>query len=402
VPCAQGDNAVCSVPGQETGESTCPPDNNKLRHLTMAFVIPKFSRSQVNLAGDILVEPERYNDIEQLWAAEVLANWRAAHAYPINTFQPTLRNKLKTVGEREPLVAQRLKRTPSILVKLDRFPQMRLARMQDIGGLRAVVSSIQAVRRVESAFREAKFMHRLVSSRDYINEPKDDGYRSVHLIYRYRNSQAPDYDGLSLELQLRTRLQHAWATAVETMGTFLGQALKSGQGDAEWRGFFTKASAALAIVERQPPVPGFEEMSDREIFEEVADAEKDLRVLEKLNGFAIAADRITKERGQGAYHLIVLDSANRSVSIQPYSIARIEEANVAYAEVEKRTKAGEPIEAVLVSAGPVDALRKAYPNYFLDTQAFVRQVEKVIEQASGARRRPSTQRRLGLASRAKK
>ncbi len=30
------------------------------------------------------------------------------------------------------------------------------------------------------------------------------------------------------------------------------------------------------------------------------------------------------------------------------------------------------------SAGPIDALRKAYPNYLLDTQEFVTQIEKVI------------------------
>jgi len=66
------------------------------------------------------------------------------------------------------------------------------------------------------------------------------------------------------------------------------------------------------------------------------------------------------------------------VQIRPYPIARLDQANIDYAEIEKRTKAGEPVEAVLVSAGPVDALRKAYPNYFLDTQAFVAELTKVI------------------------
>jgi len=154
--------------------------------------------------------------------------------------------------------------------------------------------------------------------------------------------------------------------------------LKSGQGEQEWRGFFSKASAALAIVEKSPPVPGFEDCTAEEVFAQVAAAENSLHVLDKLNGFAIAADQITTERGQGAYHLVVLDSANRTVQIRPYPIARLEQANIDYADIEKRTKAGEPIEAVLVSAGPIDALRKAYPNYFLDTQAFVAQITKVI------------------------
>lgn len=99
---------------------------------------------------------------------------------------------------------------------------MNLARMQDIGGLRTVVSSIARVSKLETEYRSSKFKHVLVSSKDYISEPKEDGYRGIHLIYKYSNPRAPAYEGLSLELQMRTRLQHAWATAVETMGTFLG------------------------------------------------------------------------------------------------------------------------------------------------------------------------------------
>jgi putative GTP pyrophosphokinase len=165
------------------------------------------------------------------------------------------------------------------------------------------------------------------------------------------------------------------------MGTFLGQALKSGQGERDWRKFFEVASAALAIVERCPVPPGFERLAPAEVTSQLAALEQKLQVLHKLNGFAIAANRITKERGQGAYHLVILDSIQRTVIIRPFPQARLEEANSAYAEIEARAKGGENIEAVLVSAGPVDALRKAYPNYFLDTQAFVLQINKLIQGA---------------------
>lgn len=165
------------------------------------------------------------------------------------------------------------------------------------------------------------------------------------------------------------------------MGTFLGQALKSGQGEKNWRDFFAAASAAIAVIEKCPAVPGFEHLSPKQVYRRVADEERKLRVLDKLNGFAIAADRISKQAGQGAYHLVILNSAQRTVSIQPFALARLEEANKAYAEVEARAAAGEAVEAVLVSAGPIDALRKAYPNYFLDTQAFVTQIQKVIKES---------------------
>lgn len=343
----------------------------------MSFAKPEYSKNQINRAGDILIS-DAASLSERNFADLVLTNYRAAHGYPINTFQATLRAKLKVVDDKA-IVAQRLKRTPSIVVKLKRFEGMKLARMQDIGGLRAVVSSVARVRKLESSYRDSRFSHELVSSKDYLAEPKVDGYRGIHLIYRYANPKAAEYDGLSLELQIRTRLQHAWATAVETMGTFLGQALKSGQGEEQWREFFAIASAALADLEKTTPVPGFEGCFTQQIYERLHASEQRLRVLEKLSGFAIATDQITTERGLGGYHLITLDSVKRTVSIRPFPVARLEEANVAYAAIEARTKSGEPVEAVLVSAGPVESLRKAYPNYFLDTQVFVRQIQRFID-----------------------
>ncbi len=343
----------------------------------MSFVKPIYSKGKINRAGEILAE-EDPSEESRAFADEVLANWRASHAYPINTFQATLRAKLRVIDDKA-IVAQRLKRTPSIVSKLRRFPGMKLARMQDIGGLRTVVSSVARVRKLEDSYRASKFKHELTSSKDYLSDPKSDGYRGIHLIYKYVNPIAPEYTGLSVELQIRTRLQHAWATAVETMGTFLGQALKSGQGEEQWKNFFSVAGAALADLEKTAPVPGFENCTTSQIHQQLFESERRLRVLEKLSGFAIAADRITTERGQGGYHLIILDSANRTVTIRPFPVAKLDEASLAYAAVEGRTKSGEPVEAVLVSAGPVDSLRKAYPNYFLDTQVFVRQLQKLID-----------------------
>ena len=116
----------------------------------MDFVEPQFTRGQVNRAGQVLAHPESYDKHELDAATLVLANWRAAHAYPINTFQATLRHKLTAIDEHA-IVAQRLKRAPSIVAKLRRFHGMQLARMQDIGGLRAVVDSLPKVHRLEAA-----------------------------------------------------------------------------------------------------------------------------------------------------------------------------------------------------------------------------------------------------------
>src|SRR3546814_14907255 len=53
-----------------------------------------------------------------------------------------------------------------------------------------------------------------------------------------------------LEVQIRTHAQHSWATAVETVGAVLGQALKSSEGEAAWLSYFQYASLALEYMEK--------------------------------------------------------------------------------------------------------------------------------------------------------
>ncbi|MEA1894581.1 MAG: RelA/SpoT domain-containing protein [Euryarchaeota archaeon] len=163
---------------------------------------------------------------------EILNNWRSCHRYPINTFQATLHQKVEKIDSKA-FVAQRLKRTPAIISKLQRFTKMKFSRMQDIGGLRVVVATLKRVYELEESYKQSRFKHKLVTERDYIQNPKSSGYRSVHMVYKYHNDSAAAYDGLLLELQIRTRLQHAWATAAETMGTFINYALKSSEGPEE-------------------------------------------------------------------------------------------------------------------------------------------------------------------------
>lgn len=177
----------------------------------------KHSKSSVNRAGATLLS----NDSTGHDAAkEVLDNWRACHVTPLNSFQKSLRRRLSNLDS-DALVSQRLKRTPSILAKLERNPKMVLSRMQDIGGIRAVVKDMHKVREIEASYKKGTTVFNVVQGgKDYINYPKTSGYRSIHIIFKCNN-------GFSIELQIRTQIQHAWATAVETMGTFLKHSLKS-------------------------------------------------------------------------------------------------------------------------------------------------------------------------------
>ena len=352
----------------------------------MSFTkVPKESKSQINRAGQVLAE-NKPNGVTLEQAKKLADKWRACHAYPINTFNSTLRTKIKTFSG-SPIVAQRLKRMPTIIDKLKRYPKMQLARMQDIGGVRAVMNSIDDVYKLASEYRDkSRFRHKLANEKDYIKNPRnEDGYRSLHLVYRYQNKKVPKYSGLFLELQIRTNLQHAWATAVETMGTFLGQALKARQGDKEWLDFFSLVSSAFAHIEGTSLVPKHVTQSREETFRAVAKANNELKVLEKIRGYSVAVNEIIKKGDSDkswSYHLIILNSLERTVQIKPYRREGFEQAITDYSKIEEQAAGGEKIEAVLVSAGPLNTLRKAYPNFFLDISDFVKKIEGIIEEAN--------------------
>ena len=336
----------------------------------MKAVKLKYSRNEINKAGDILRNPDSLI-LDHLWAADVLNNWRAIHNYPINTFQATLRHKLKSV-DNQALVAQRLKRIPSIIDKLRRFPSMKLSRMQDIGGLRAVVKDLPKVQLLYENYEKTPFKHSLVNEHNYIDKPKESGYRSIHLIYRYYNPRAPNYNGLLIELQLRTKKQHAWATAVETMGIFLDSALKSSEGPKKWLEFFSLTGSAFAHLEHQNPVPGYESLTGEETFRAVVEKSKELNVMEKLTGYGAAIDAIHSDKRRGSYYLLVLDPIERKLELKAYSKERFSTATSDYLEAEENIGEGSQKQAVLVATASVEALRRAYPNFFLDTREFIK------------------------------
>ena len=109
------------------------------------------TKSQVTKAGKTLRKAfSSLNHVfladEVLAAYQVLTAFRAAHASPMQAANMGLRSRLRT--EECPIeVSQRLKRIPTIIDKLVREPTMALGNMGDIGGVRAVVGSIDEVRR---------------------------------------------------------------------------------------------------------------------------------------------------------------------------------------------------------------------------------------------------------------
>lgn len=343
---------------------------------SVEFVVP--SKKAVRRAGSVLVGSSDAMREEE--AMEILSQWRALHAYPINTLQAYLRGVLRRHKFSGSLVAQRLKRTPSIVEKLRRFESMSLDRMQDIGGLRVIVPEIDNVYRLYRLIVSSKRLkHQLeLPPHDYIREPKDDGYRSLHQVIRYKNEAHSELDGLRLEIQIRTHLQHAWATAVETLGMIQNSSIKTGHGDEGTRRFLKLISALFAIEEGFPVPQEFVDWSREQLLDEVRTIEKERNFLVLLEGVAVSARHIeTVSRSYSGYHVVQLFIEDKRVRLTAFS--EIEDAESFYKAKETATRDDPNIAIVLMSAGALKDIKKAYPNYFLDTKAFLQSIRTIAD-----------------------
>jgi hypothetical protein len=351
----------------------------------MAWAAPSYTKGEVDRAGRVLISDEILQP-DLAHALAVLNNWRSSHSFPLNTFQVGLRQKARSVDP-DALIAQRIKRLSSIKAKLRRFPKMNMSQMQDIGGCRAVLRSVANVRQLAEIHRHSAFKHKLLRVDDYLTSPQSSGYRGIHLIYRYFSDRSPTYNGLQIEVQLRSQLQHAWATAVETVGTFLKQALKSSQGHSEWLRFFALMGSAIALRERTNLVPGTP--TDRgELFGELRRAAKSLDVERRLAAYGDALQTLEEPSVANAnYYILALDPVADTITIRGYSKAELPLATQQYLTIERQLDGSTGAEAVLVSVDSIAALKRAYPNYFLDTRAFLDAVQRALEQPR--RDRPS-------------
>ena len=362
----------------------------------MSWTQPQFSRGKVDAAGRLLAHSPVWLDaiddddvdIDAQSLEDALAiinNWRSSHSYPLQIIKMTLLSRARKIDKRA-LIAQRLKRLSSIDIKLRNNPNMKLTQMQDIGGCRAVVSTPAQITRVVDVYKESiakspRNRPECIEEYDYIQHPKADGYRSHHFVYKYRTASPAlkVYEGLRIEVQIRSRLQHAWATAVETASTFTGQALKSNVGEPDWKRFFSLMGSALAIRERLPIVPGTPRNKGR-LMGELKGLSNKLCIKEVLAGWSSAVSMLEDEAmATGTYaFLLVFDSAKKTLRVRGFNKSETTRADEEYLTVEKASASNPNVQAVLVSVESVAALRSTYPNYYADTTAFLEALDRAV------------------------
>ena len=319
----------------------------------------QYSKKQIDKAGKTIANKNiSQEEIDKAFV--ILNNWRTAHISPLNTIADTAISNNPNA-----IVVQRLKRLDSIIEKLRRFPQMNLSKMQDLGGCRVILDNIQQVYQSVIYYEPPNKSFTLKKETDYILNPKTSGYRSYHMVYQSN-------DSLLVEIQFRTYLQHLWATALETMSICMGTNLKLGIGKEDILRFFVLVSSLFALKEGSPVCPNTSDNS-KELIAEIRELDNQFHILEKLSTMSAKFNPSNESKG---YYLMELDTLTNKLEINYFPMNQAQEAIQLYKHMESLQI---PIfNTVLVSASSFNTLKRAYPNYFLDTSQFIAILKELL------------------------
>lgn len=348
----------------------------------------EFSMHDVKRAGEALKgvipwedgQPEERR-AEILMIFEVANNWIDSHGYPMYRIKNEAFAKIKACKVKGLPVA-RLKRMRSVRRKLATI-STKLDQIQDLGGCRIILPSIADANALIARFR-GHAVHTLHNEKSYITEPKLGGYRSHHMIFKFKGSQDTEvFNNRRIELQIRTQLQHAWATAVEAVGYMRGEELKSGKGNEDWLRLFDLMSAELAMVENCPEPAHLPEHLTR--VAEIRDLDASLSAASVLDGISQAV-KFTSGYVQGAdppkFFRIEFNRQTNQVRVSPHRSPRIGFSEQHSVEQVVEETGNKDVNTVLVSADSIEELRAGFPNYFGDVKMFTSALRCVV---SGSR-----------------
>jgi len=291
----------------------------------------RISNNKVDKAGGVLISYAK-GTAEYECALADINTWRSLHREPLNLFQTSIRKKAKSV-DGSFIFAQRLKKMKSIEKKLIRFKEnrLKLSSIQDVGGCRVILSSIANVYELKAQLIKSRWRHEFIKESDYIETPKLDGYRGIHLVFRTKSAKK-EIDGLKIEVQLRTTLQHSWATAVEMMDLINGTALKTGEIKEYWNRFFVLMSYSISLIENSPLM---NDIDENEIIKELIALNRQYNILDTLEALNFFTNNPENSSKEVAYYLLHIDGGKRLIAYKEYTKKEYERANRDYTLIEK-------------------------------------------------------------------
>lgn len=325
------------------------------------------------LEGKLVWSPDTEEQV--LRTFQVANNWLASHALPMAQMRFELQGRMRAVGAKG-ITAARLKQMQSIRSKLTRISS-NLRQLQDLGGCRAVVPSIDDAKRLVQSIKENS-PHVLKREDPYMDVPRDSGYRSHHLIYSFepKNESDEGFRGRLIELQVRSRLQHSWSTAVEAVGMFLQQKIKASEGDPSWLRLFELMSFEIAEAEKIRCSGQDRSARVSEIIELSRSLEAE-QVLDTISHAVSGLEQLEHEKHHTPrFCQILYDHQKRRVRVRYIDDpAKIGEA---LTQSDKKERSGKKYSSVVVEMDRVENLREAYPNYFGDVQLFKKNLGRIV------------------------
>ncbi|WP_077617468.1 GTP pyrophosphokinase [Bacillus sinesaloumensis] len=129
-----------------------------------------------------------------------------------------LKQEFKYIHDYNPIehVSSRLKSPESILNKIDRKGygyslESIKENILDIAGIRITCSYISDIYKVSEMLQQQKDVT-VIASKDYIKNPKPNGYQSLHLIVKIPIFMSDREEHIYVEIQIRTIAMDFWAS----------------------------------------------------------------------------------------------------------------------------------------------------------------------------------------------
>lgn len=257
---------------------------------------------------------------------------------------------------------------------------MALSRMHDIAGCRLIFPDLDVLKNFRDSFLSGRASHILIGGKDkydYITNPKPSGYRGIHDVYKYdvKSSGGQKWNGLRIEIQYRTTIQHAWSTAVEISDIVNSTRLKFSESNQSLQRLFLLASEILCRANED--MFGFcKEIPTKELIEEFNELENSIHAVGRLRN--LISSKFQKfVKSYKLFILINYTSGNRDGESEVEGFSDNLRAVTRYSELEKNLEG--VADVVLVGAAQQDSVKLAYTNYFLDADYFVEILDDSIK-----------------------
>lgn len=257
--------------------------------------------------------------------------------------------------DRQSIVTYRIKRIDTIIEKLRRFTgnnngRMLLSRMGDIAGCRCILSTVDSEKMYQLQEIILNEYGDGCKINDYVANPKNSGYRSIHIYVKDKQCQVP------IEIQIRNYAQHNWATLVEIVDVLYETKNKEQGLDGPLGPFLSLFSRASEL--------------DEDDFSRMLKMERRQKVFERMskaltsNYLNIRRQWLTQNR-RGCYYVITANKKKSEIVTFP----TFKEAELCYYE-KYLANTDSNIVLTHIENADFEHVSMAYSNYVLAMHTF--------------------------------